>query len=263
MLMATPLKKTNTKPSTKTSSNKFKEFGQYIVKTVFPSEDEFKTSKANIEGIQQQLYIQILTLANGSIGSVKQLQQVKLRIYDLPIYPDENGTLKKLGREKISSADSNVSAKSDDRIQAPNTLQQVFSTLNLAVKKSTVNKTKEGKLKETFGADLTISLKDTPTYSNDSQDDDSSLKARIDHARENTKSEWFKAVNRSKEVFKAIRENDTYKDSFNEQDTQRLNGYLDNIEESLTKSVSSGSETSKEKGKRKQKQSQMLNALSV
>ena len=146
----TEKKTRTTKPSTKTTTNKFKEFGQYIVKTVFPSEDEFKTSKANIEGIQQQLYIQILTLANGSIGSVKQLQQVKLRIYDLPIYPDENGTLKKLGREKISSADSNVSAKSDDRIQAPNTLQQVFSTLNLAVKKSTVNKTKEGKLKETF-----------------------------------------------------------------------------------------------------------------
>jgi len=121
--MATPQKKTTTNKSTKTTTNKFKEFGQYIVKTVFPSEDEFKTSKANIEGIQQQLYIQILTLANGSIGSVKQLQQVKLRIYDLPIYPDENGTLKKLGREKISSADSNVSAKSDDRIQAPNTLE--------------------------------------------------------------------------------------------------------------------------------------------
>ena len=252
MLMATPQKKTKTTTTTKkTATNKFKEFGQFIVETVFPSEDEFESSKANIEGIQQQIYVQILTLANGSIGSVKQLQQVKLRIYDLPIYPDEKGTLKKLGREKISSADSNVSAKADDRIQAPNTLQQVFSTLNLAVRKTTVKKTKEGKHKEIFGADLNVSLKEMPTYLSESQEDNSSLKSRIEHAKENSSSEWQQAKNRAKEVFKNIRDNDTYKESFKEQDTHRLNEYLDNIEEALSKSISSGSETSEEKDRRK------------
>ena len=248
--MATPQKKTTTKSTAtktkKTITNQFKELQTYIIDTVMTNDTDLKNAKNEVSGIMQKLYVLILSIGGGNILSTKQLDQIKIKLYDAKVYPDQNGNLFKLGREKIGSNDSNVSAKADDRIKAPDSLRKVFSNLSIAIREQDGDK---------FGAGLTVSLKANPNYSPDegeSVDDGSSLKSIIQQAKDESKNVWQQTQNRVPQEKSFLFANPEFKDRWKEKDHIWINAYLDHLHQSsLNFEFDSGIESKEEKDRRK------------
>jgi len=257
--MATPRKKTKsiTTKTKKTITNQFKELQTYIIDTVMTNDSDLKSAKSEVSGIMQKLYVLILSIGGGNISSTKQLDQIKIKLYDAKVYPDQNGNLFKLGREKIGSNDSNVSAKADDRIKAPDSLRKVFSDLSIAIREQDGDK---------FGAGLTVSLKANPNYSPDegeSVDDGSSLKSILQQAKQESKNVWQQTQNRVPEERSFLFANDDFKDRWKEKDHVYINAYLDHLHQaSLDFDFDSGTESKEEKDRRTV-QTQFLNVKPV
>lgn len=246
--MATPQKKTKTTKSTttKTTTNQFKELQTYIIDTVMTNDTDLKNAKNEVSGIMQKLYVLILSIGGGNISSTKQLDQIKIKLYDAKVYPDQNGNLFKLGREKIGSNDSNVSAKADDRIKAPDSLRKVFSDLSIAIREQNGDQ---------FGGGLKVSLKDNPNYSpeeGESVDDGSSLKSIIQQAKDQSKNEWQQTLNRLPQEKSFLFANDDFKDWWKEKDHIKINAYFDYLHQaSLNFEFDIGTESKQEKDRRK------------
>jgi len=241
MATTTATKSAKTK---KTRTNKttigIKDFTNFIISKVIPNDSDLTKAKDEIEGIQNNIYTYILSIAGTAIINKQAVDMIKMKVYDQAIYPDAHGNFKKLGREKLltsgkgSAKDEKVSAKEPDRMKAPNTLAQVFSTLTVATTKTRSVKTSRGS-RERFGADLKVSLKSIPRYNPEDEGDENNLRTQIAIARSETSSAWFSTYDELVPLCSPkFKTTDLYKDIVREQDTHKASQLIDRFSECLT-----------------------------
>ena len=218
-------KKTVTKKAVKALSN-VKKLTDFIIDSVMTNDNALNSAREEVEGIQDRLFTLILSVANGSISSIGQLQAIKVMVYDSHIYPDknDNNKLKALGREKMNPQDTNVSAKAEDRMQASPTVKKVFSECAVALRSTQTNK----KGIATFGCGFEKdgrNLNKFQTFNDSSSDNSDGLKSAINQARKDTENDWFIQFNRHSETAKL--EKASMKKIISQQDNVRLETYLD------------------------------------
>lgn len=241
---------TKSNATTKTK-NTFKDLTDFIIKNVFPNNSDLENAKSNSTKIMDEIYQHIILIGGGSISTIEQLTEIKVKIFDQQIYvnPDEGLNSKKrykLGREKINSNDKDVSAKAEDRISCPNTLSTVFTLLGTALRKTTTN----AKGLEIFGAGLKLNLTDTPFINPVDSKCESNLKFQIEEAKKESTSEWFKTLNEFIELGRPLSKHDVVIDALKNQDAQVISEVIKIIKAIDLTHLSKGEESQEETNRR-------------